>query len=461
MPNPEYALISVPVNMKAVLKYLLLTLLLILPALAYAGSTENPRYWIKKLKSPDAVVMDSAGVSALNSYILEKNPQMADIGSFDEFVTGQTLLEWLLDDPLPSPDRGYKRFANDGAPLTEDFFEDLAANMNLEGVGTDVRVRFAVVTERADIRAFPTDESALKSPSRQEFDMFQYSSIYPPEEAALLHTSGDGQWGYFQTALVRGWIRLDKVAFAEGRVEKDGSGFLVVSGSKAEVYSDDAFKKTAGTVPMGAVLRVNGDKAKSKSAWAVFYPERNGDGSLKWATAYIKKSADANEGYLPYTRANAIKQAFKMLGEGYGWGGKDGKRDCSEFIKDLFATMGLRLPRNSGQQVLSGDVKALAGDRLSEAIKKADPGVTLLGMPGHIMLHIGERKGRPFVIHQVSRFMDNGRMKVLSKVAVTGLTAGKKPNQAGLKEKIHGVTELIYPFTYEDISNKGVGKGKS
>lgn len=454
----------------AVNSLILFFIVLAFSATASARSkTENPSYWIKKLKNADAVVMSPEEIEALNTSILSSNPQMASVLGVEGRVIEETLIEWLLYEPIPSPERGYKRYGASGELLPPEFFEDLAANMNIEAVEQFTPVRFAVVTQRADIRAFPTEESALKKPSSNEFDMFQYSSIYPPEAVALLHISGDAQWGFFQTSTVRGWIRLDKVAFTDraSLIPNNMGSALTITGSKVEVFGDESLQNSVGALPMGAVinLKTGPQEKKDKRPWVVAYPKRNADGTLSWSDGYIPKRADVSTGRLSYTRRNVIKQAFKMLGEEYGWGGKDGRRDCSEFIKDLFATMGLKLPRNSGQQARSGDIKALSGGLdtpvdVKGALKKADPGVTLLAMPGHIMLHIGERKGKPYVIHQVFGYMEGKKLKILNKVSVTGLDAGKRSKGGALKNRIKGVTELVKPVDFESISGMRTKKDK-
>jgi hypothetical protein len=46
--------------------------------------------------------------------------------------------------------------------------------------------------------------------------------------------------------------------------------------------------------------------------YVVKLPVRNGSGELEFVLAPIPISNDVTVGYLPYTRANIIRQAFKM-----------------------------------------------------------------------------------------------------------------------------------------------------
>ena len=77
---------------------------------------------------------------------------------------------------------------------------------------------------------------------------------------------------------------------------------------------------------------------------------RAADGFVFWRRAWIHGKADVSVGYLPYTRAHILRQAFKMLGENYGWGGQREGRDCSSFIMDIYNVFGIRSPRNADQQ---------------------------------------------------------------------------------------------------------------
>lgn len=430
-----------------------------------AGPADTPGYWIKKIKSPDEIVMNPSEIEAFNRAVASQIGQMAEPGSMDGYVAGKDLLAWLLEEPLPSAEDGIRRFDLHGDELTSQFLYEISANMNIEWVEDRNPVRFGVITELTDVRAFPTDEPAFKGPSAGAFDMFQYSSVYPSEPVTLLHSSADGLWGFFQLRTVRGWIRLDKVAFgARSEAALQATPFITITGNRVDVYSDMALSVRLGAVPMGAMLSLSGHDSgrpsKTGSPVRVSFPQRTLDGTILWVDGYLGPKADISRGFLPYTRRNVITQAFKMLGEEYSWGGRDGNRDCSEFIKQVFASMGLRLPRNSDQQIRSGSVKAAskdgyATDDVKAALRWADPGVTLVGMSGHIMLHIGERRGRQYVIHQVYGYKVGRRMKVVNRAEVTSLDIGKGTRSGPLKNRVRSVTEIIHRPTDKKISASG------
>ncbi len=429
---------------------ILFVLLFLLPALSYAGQPgkSSPSYWIKKISKPDEVILNASDIRLFNGLTLEGTDGMADIHAMPDVISGQRVFDWMWSDLLTDP---LGKYDSRGHAIPDGFFEDLAWNMDFEDIPEEVEVRFGVITGRADVRGLPTDMALLPKPGRGGFDMIQYSSLYPAERVALLHMSRDNEWGFFQTSTFRGWIRMDRVAFGEREdvLEEESGPFVIVTGSKVKIYGDRAMKTLAGEAAMGRVLYLAAKKSAA-SPWAVRFPVRGADGVLEWKEAYIHQRADVHEGYLPYTRRNVIRQAFKMLGEEYGWGGRDGLRDCSLFIQDVFATVGLKLPRNSRYQGLSGDVLAQRDDfgtseEVALALKHADPGTTLLTLRGHVMLHIGNVKGKPFVIHQIFGYADRKGMRRIGKVAVTGLDLGRRSAIGPMKNRLRSITRLTVP----------------
>lgn len=112
-------------------------------------------------------------------------------------------------------------------------------------------------------------------------------------------------------------------------------------------------------------------------------------------------------GPLPATHTVLLRQAFKFLGERYGWGNDYDARDCSGFVLDVYRSLGIALPRNTGDQARSPalrnvpfDVRAPLPQRLQQ-LAQLQVG-DLLYIPGHVMLVIGHEHGAPWVIHDVA-----------------------------------------------------------
>jgi cell wall-associated NlpC family hydrolase len=142
------------------------------------------------------------------------------------------------------------------------------------------------------------------------------------------------------------------------------------------------------------------------AAHVIELPVRHADGSLGFSPALIQKNADTAADYLPLTPRNLITQAFKFLGERYGWGHAYDGRDCSGFVAEVYRAMGVDMPRNTSRQAISPALakqvfsKASTHEerlRAAQALQLGD----LIYIPGHVMLALGQWQGQPWVIHDV------------------------------------------------------------
>jgi cell wall-associated NlpC family hydrolase len=166
------------------------------------------------------------------------------------------------------------------------------------------------------------------------------------------------------------------------------------------------------------------------AAWVVSLPMRDTNGRLQLVPALVPRGQDARVGDLPLSRANLLRQAFKLLGERYGWGHDDDGRDCSGFLSDVFAAFGVRMPRNTGDQAKT---PVFAHERFDESMSRAQRMQAiarlqvgdLVYIPGHVLMVVGFEHGEPWVIHDVQgvslRDGDGLRRIPLNGVSVTPL----------------------------------------
>ena len=167
------------------------------------------------------------------------------------------------------------------------------------------------------------------------------------------------------------------------------------------------------------------------TSYTVVLPTRTEGGDLEFRQALIARNQDVNHGFIPFTRENIIRQAFKFLGERYGWGHSNNARDCTGFVMEVYKSFGIYMPRNTGQQ---GEASFGQNTRFTEgstreeklsALKNMDVG-DLIYVPGHVLMYIGDVDGEPYVIHDVSLFRyedENGDYYegTLNSVSVTPL----------------------------------------
>jgi cell wall-associated NlpC family hydrolase len=133
-------------------------------------------------------------------------------------------------------------------------------------------------------------------------------------------------------------------------------------------------------------------------------PTRDTGGALRVVPALIPRAADTHDGPLPATRANVLRQAFKFLGERYGWGHDFDGRDCSGFVCEVYRSLGILLPRNTRDQAVCPALATtpVAPDwprsRRLEAIHALLPG-DLVYTRRHVMIVVGRDDDGPWVIH--------------------------------------------------------------
>jgi cell wall-associated NlpC family hydrolase len=181
-------------------------------------------------------------------------------------------------------------------------------------------------------------------------------------------------------------------------------------------------------------------------------PTRSGDGGLQFEPALVPRSQDVSVGYLPYTPENVIRQSFKFLGERYGWGHSYNARDCTGFVSEVYKSFGILMPRNSGDQGRSPIGENLAfteetpASEKIEALRSLRPG-SLIYIPGHVMMHVGDIDDQPYVIHDVYGLAyetaDGGFYRgVLAGVSVTPLLPMRLSEQLSYVDRIYNVKEI-------------------
>ncbi len=158
---------------------------------------------------------------------------------------------------------------------------------------------------------------------------------------------------------------------------------------------------------------------------------------------------------LKFNRRNLLQVLFSMLGQQYGLGGAGGGVDCSRLIVNALEPFGLNPPRYSGHQAHMGsfsiDVSQINSDReklnlLNAAFKQ---GITLLYLPGHIMVYLGlDQEGIPRVFHAFADYQQvcesgTGETTIrVNRVAVTDLARGQGSSKGSYLSRITRVVVL-------------------
>ncbi|PIQ86190.1 MAG: hypothetical protein COV74_05810 [Candidatus Omnitrophica bacterium CG11_big_fil_rev_8_21_14_0_20_45_26] len=370
-----------------------------------APEMQNADFWIKRLPDANQALKTPEEIAQLNKEINETIAERTDVFKIKGMFRGIDIKEAIEKSYETIKSR--KLFGVDDKYITKDLFTDqILPNLNLDAVPNMVNIRWGVATTAASVRALPIWVKMLEEKGDIEFDQLQFTLIKLWTPVAVYHTSTDGKWYYVQAPYVRGWVESKHIAFFKDqdavKEKVKSKDYVVVTGESVPVYAGPDFTAVLDRPSMGTVIpRVS----QTDTAFLVEMPKRGEGGKVVLGRGYIKLSDDARTQFPPYTQANVIRQAFKLLSARYGWGGTYMGRDCSGFTFDVFTSMGVDLPRDSDQQAFAGtqlgSFKPFEQSELKKATLRqaATPGITLLRMKMHMMLYLGEIDEKFYVIH--------------------------------------------------------------
>ncbi|SDQ35881.1 SH3 domain-containing protein [Pseudoxanthomonas sp. CF125] len=412
------------------------------PPHGVVGMTEaqlSPDFWVGKLKQPDRVIMDAQAIAAQNEKLFRLDDSMNDLSALPATRPGQEIIDSINE--LSALPEG-SLYDVQGNPVPADTLQQLAQSLDLDAVPATVPTQYGLALRRTALRKFPTELRVFSSQGDTDIDRFQESALFPGAPVAIAHRSRDGRWLWVESPNYKAWALAEDIATgtkAAVFAHLDKAPYRIVTGAKvstvftreqpqlSELQLDMGVRVPLADVASDAL--VNGQH--SYTSWVVELPIRDAQGALAFAPALLQKNQDTAAAYLPLTRANLIRQAFKFLGERYGWGHSYNGRDCSGFVSEVYRSMGVELPRNTSDQSISPALDRTTfgkddgpGPRRA-AVDQLQVG-DLIYIPGHVMMMIGRIDGAPYVIHDTNggSFLDadgNMRSMHLNAVSVTPL----------------------------------------
>jgi cell wall-associated NlpC family hydrolase len=434
---------------------------LVEPIIGVRDAHLDPEYWIRKARQPNRVVMDSAAIATQNLAMETIEPSLHDIESLPVTLEREQVQAWIESISV-RPNRAlYDETGKEGSSRALD---RLVNGLDLNRIPQTQVTRYGMVVQRADLRTFPTHLRVYSSPEDRNLDRFQESALFPGTPVAVVHESRDREWLFVVSRTYAAWIDKDAVAFGEKEeifAHARRAPYVVVTGATVRtVHARQEPRVSEVQLDMGVRLPlvqalpedglVNGQHPYF--GHAIELPVRNEDGTLSFAPALIPASADVSADYLPLTRANLLRQAFKFLGERYGWGHSFNSRDCSGFVSEIYRSFGVLLPRNTRDQAVSPALNRIELDpAMSHAervklLRDTQVG-DLIYIPGHVMMVIGHEDGEPYVIHDTAgmsyRQADGSlRRLVLQGVVVTPLLPMMSDERYSTVERITNIQRI-------------------
>ncbi len=390
------------------------------PALGFGGRVD--------LRAPIDVAVLATGLQARLGFLRER------------FTTGKYV---RLDGTLLPQDL-QERYATEVTPQA--LAEGLRAPLVSAGTGPkghapgdskQVTPELRVALDLIPIYCGP-QTAPYYTPSRDpEFDR-NLCSMARAQEVVQILRPWDGDLVLARTSYVVGWIDLRAAALSPP-----------LGPAEARAFLDGPHRHTGGALS----LELEGGGAQSLPFGALVPVAPGKPGRVWVATPAGVRTASADDARLadsprPLTRRAVLTAAFAYLGEPYGWGDRNGGRDCSRYLMDLFAGLGVLLPRHTSDQAIAGSYVVEVApttsepDRLRLLDEHHRRGVLLLHFPGHIMLYLGrDTAGAAMAIHSFAEYL----------VPCAGRTADAAVGERETLLKVNGV----------HVSDLELGRGTS
>ncbi|MCR5300992.1 MAG: SH3 domain-containing protein [Lachnospiraceae bacterium] len=394
-----------------------------------SDSMLSGEYWVKDLEGADEILADADEIKHLNeSFVACEECNMNDLVSKTDTFDGvfENRARWKQAMSELSAFLDGDHYDGSENAVSGKYVMDILENIDDPEASTDQKIRYGIVVHRSDVRAYPTEQIIADDPGDNDFDNVQNSSVRVGEPVTVRGTSALGDYYFCNTSCVSGWIPAEDIAICIDKDEwlkawqfRDGK-YMVVTDSKIMLEQSNTNPELSGLVlTMGTVLEKvepyeYGTMIANRSTYynyPVWIPIRDENGMYAKKKALVSVYHGLNDGFLPLTSANIVDQAYKKLGDTYGWGGMLSSVDCSSYVRDVYKCFGLELPRNtvwqSAMPVEKYDISESDDDEKKELLDTLAPGAILF-FKGHEMIYLGSDEGRYYVISATSSMMYPG-----------------------------------------------------
>ncbi len=343
---------------------------------------------------------------------------------------------WQLNEPNATVEEatwavehfGKKRLYGENLqPLDPGRFKAWVRNARYDAYNT-LRIH-AVVTHPTSLRLFPTRKPIFLDPSKSgegyPFDYNQNSALKAMTPLIVSHLSLDGGWAFVQSPFALGWVPVRDLAPLKEEVVQHimQTPLAVWLQDNAPLHDDSRY--FLFYAKLGTLFPVKGGDERHFDLAVV----QNCDGIAHFVDAPADPCRAAAMP-LAMTKENIKRTLLQLMDEPYGWGGLNDDRDCSATVRDFFTPFGIWLPRNSKEQAEVGRVIDLshmtAEQKERTIIEEGIPFRTLLYIPGHIMLYVGQKEGRAYAFHNMWGIrMRDGERIVVGRAVITDLWLGE------------------------------------
>ncbi|MGB3751338.1 MAG: SH3 domain-containing protein [Arcobacteraceae bacterium] len=331
--------------------------------------------------------------------------------------------------------------------ISQKWFDDIIKASNFSKFDT-VRKK-AITVNNSHIKVFPTVSKIFYDPNEAgegfPFDYNENSSIKINTPVFISHLSQDKLWAYVESSVTIGWIKISDIAYVDTKFINtfENTKYYVSLKDDINIYKNGY---QLSRVKLGTLF------PKAKKGFIIASKDYKNNAFLR----VIDQNANIQKIGLKFNLENIKKLSDELIGERYGWGGLHENRDCSLMTKDFYTPFGIFLQRNSRLQKGDGrsmDISDLSNQEKKEFIlKNAIAFKTLIYLPGHIMIYIGEKDNEPLIFHNmwgVKTIDKSGKYgrSIVGRAVVTTLTPGSEISNHLTKYSILSNIEAITILT--------------
>lgn len=310
-----------------------------------------------------------------------------------------------------------------------------------------VRCR-AITTKHTNVKALPTSLAFYKDPRRTgegfPFDYNQNSSLHINVPLLISHFSKDRRWAFVRASYSFGWVKTSDLALVNSAFVKafENGNYAMTIKDNLRLYRG---RKAISIVKLGSIFPI----AKDKKHCLVASRSRRGRAYLEKVVATTANIIAKKP--LPFTPKNVAMVAREFYAEPYGWGGGYECRDCSATTRDFLGVFGIFLHRNSSKQAKDGTSISIKGLKKDEKKRKiieyAEPFRSLLYVPGHIVLYLGEFRGEPVIMHTYWGIRKKDRTKLITgRTIITTTEPGRELRDVKESSKLINTLKTIVNF---------------
>ncbi len=441
-------------------KIALVTLLLFSFSSLQADYTlkEGKRHKSKIDRMPKGVVGDMKNIPQDPAFYAKQIKPFSNSKqkSLDKTFNEKYFKPWTLSSfDVPKKDFGWEiRFVRKkpiyrvkGSKINRLIYEKWIDNADYDKV--DSKKYKAITVRRTNVKALPTSTAFYRNPKKTgegfPFDYNQNSALHINVPLYISHFSKDKRWAFVRASYAFGWVKTSDLALVSNDFIQTfkNDNYAMVIKDNLRLY-DDA-NKAHSIVKVGALFPI----AKDGKSYLIAKRNAKGQGTIHKVNVVNPKVIAKKP--LPFTAENVAMLAKEFYNEPYGWGGSYECRDCSATTRDFLGAFGIFLRRNSSKQAKDGTsipIKYYPKAQKKKVINEfAEPFRSLLYVPGHIVLYLGQYKGEPVIMHTYWGVRKNDGTKLITgRTIITTTEPGKERRDVKESSKLINTLKTIVNF---------------